>query len=59
MLKNTIVHTIKLTYREDFEQQTSEKIMDGYTMISAGYNMNADGKRGYWWAVLVKEVMPE
>lgn len=59
MLKNAIVHTIKLTYREDFEKQTSEKIMDGYTMISAGYNTTADGKREYWWAVLVKEVMTE
>ena len=62
MQENAIVKTIKLMYREDFEEQTSELItVGGYSMISAGFSMISGDKdnRGYWWAVLVKEVMPE
>ena len=63
MPENSIVKTIKLMYLEDFEEKTSELItVGGYRMISAGYSMISDGysmisgeKRGYWWAVLVKE----
>ena len=62
MPENAIVKTIKLMYREDFEEQASELIKaGGYSIISAGYSMIPDDKdkRGYWWAVLVKEVMLE
>lgn len=58
MPENKIVKTIKLMYREDFEEKTSELITDGgYTMISAGFSLipGDKDKRGYWWAVLVKE----
>lgn len=57
MPENEIVKTIKLIYREDFEEETSELIMaGGYTMISAGFSLIPGDKdrRGYWWAVLVK-----
>lgn len=51
MPENAIVKTIKLMYREDFEEKTSELItVGGYTMISGDKD-----NRGYWWAVLVKE----
>ena len=54
MPENAIVKTIKLMYREDFEEQTSELITaGGYSMISAGYSMIPGETRGYWWAVLV------
>ena len=58
MPENKIVKTIKLMYREDFEEKTSELItVGGYSMISAGFSrISGDkDKRGYWWAVLVKE----
>ena len=58
MPENAIVKTIKLMYRENFEEKTSELItVFGYTMISAGFSMISGEKdnRGYWWAVLVKE----
>lgn len=58
MHENAIVKTIKLMYREDFEEKTSELITLGdYTMISAGFSLIPGDKnsRGYWWAVLVKE----
>ena len=56
MPENKIVKTIKLMYQEDFEEKTSELITaGGYTMISAGYSMISVEKRGYWWAILVKE----
>lgn len=55
MPENKIVKTIKLMYREDFEEKTSELITaGGYTMISAGFSL-ISGANGYWWAVLVKE----
>lgn len=60
MPENKLVKTIKLMYREDFEEKTSELITaGGYTMISAGYSMISGEKRGYWWAVLVKEEKKE
>ena len=62
MPENKIVKTIKLMYREDFEEKTSELItLGGYTMISAGFSMISSDKdnRGYWWAVLVKEEKKE
>ena len=49
MPENSIVKTIKLMYLEDFEEKTSELITVG------GYRMISGEKRGYWWAVLVKE----
>ena len=58
MPENAIVKTIKLMYREDFEEKTSELITaGGYTMISAGFSLipGDKDKRGYWWAALVKE----
>ena len=58
MPENAIVKTIKLMYRENFEENTSELItVFGYTMISAGFSMFSGEKdnRGYWWPVLVKE----
>ena len=58
MPENAIVKTIKLMYHEDFEEETSELIMaGGYTIISAGFSLIPGDKdrRGYWWAVLVKE----
>ena len=62
MPENKIVKTIKLMYREDFEEKTSELItLGGYTMISAGFSLISGDKdkRGYWWAVLVKEEKKE
>ena len=58
MPENKIVKTIKLMYREDFEEKASELIaVGGYSMISAGLSMISGDKdkRGYWWTVLVKE----
>ena len=56
MPENKTVKTIKMIYREDFEQNTSEMIANGYTMISAGYTEAASGARhGCWWAVLMKD----
>lgn len=60
MPENKIVKTIKLMYRENFEEKTSELItVGGYSMISAGYSMVSGEKREYWWAVLVKEEKKE
>ena len=50
MPENKIVKTIKLMYREDFEEKTSELItVGGYSMISAGFSMISGDKdkRGY------------
>jgi hypothetical protein len=58
MPENKIVKTIKLMYREDFEEKTSELItVGGYSILSAGFSLipGDKDKRGYWWAVLVKE----
>lgn len=54
MPENTIVKTLKMIYQEDFERSTSEMILNGYSMISAGYTVCGHEKqRGYWWAVLM------
>lgn len=55
MPENSIVKTVKLVYRADFEQNTSEMIKNGYKMISCGYVMKTKETNEYWWAVLVKE----